>query len=96
MTYIMNQADRSVALTYMWRHWPDAHSMRYVGRCPGCKQNSLWSAVRPADEAMADQPRFKDKGHEPCFHFCTRSSCKFTGMTSRPVTNDELEGGADV
>ena len=79
------QAERSAALTYARKRWHSAHSLRYSGKCPSCKQRTEWSC-----QIDGDHPRGKDE--ETCGYFCT--SCRWSNAGSRPIDNDELDGSA--
>jgi hypothetical protein len=81
-------AERSAALNYMLRIWPTAHSMRYEGKCPDCKQRTLWSCQLPSDKSYTDKQGVE---MEHCGFFCARERCRFGNAGSRPVENDELE-----
>lgn len=77
-------AERSAALTYARRHWKDAHSLRFEGKCPvrHCRQWTQWSI-----QIEGDHPRGENE--ETCGCFCT--SCGFSNAGSRPVENDEAD-----
>lgn len=75
------QAQREAAYSFMIKRWPDAHSLRWEGKCPACKRWFQWSYV-------TDHDKPRGTNEMTCGFFC--SNCKWGNGGSRPV--DELEG----